>query len=219
MSTGMAARQDGTSDLPQEDGGTTLEASENGKQEDTANVDLDEAVAQGEMPYRHGPHRPLPEEDMASRIDRLLRALAEAENARKRAERTAAEARRYAIGDFARDLLTVADNLQRALVVAKAEGTRGDSSLLEGVKSTDRLLQSIIERYGVRKMESLGARFDPKLHEAVMVIEDETREPGVIVDVAEEGYMLHDRLLRPARVFVNNPNMKPASHLHGQEPG
>jgi molecular chaperone GrpE len=52
-----------------------------------------------------------------------------------------------------------------------------------------------------------------------MVIEDETREPGVIVDVAEEGYMLHDRLLRPARVFVNNPNMKPASHLHGQEPG
>jgi molecular chaperone GrpE len=219
MSTGMAARQDGTSDLPQEDGGTTLEASENGKQEDTANVDLDEAVAQGEMPYRHGPHRPLPEEDMASRIDRLLRALAEAENARKRAERTAAEARRYAIGDFARDLLTVADNLQRALVVAKAEGTRGDSSLLEGVKSTDRLLQSIIERYGVRKMESLGARFDPKLHEAVMVIEDEAREPGVIVDVAEEGYMLHDRLLRPARVFVNNPNMKPASHLHGQEPG
>jgi molecular chaperone GrpE len=219
MSTGMAARQDGTSDLPQEDGGTTLEASENGKQEDTANVDLDEAVAQGEMPYRHGPHRPLPEEDMASRIDRLLRALAEAENARKRAERTAAEARRYAIGDFARDLLTVADNLQRALVVAKAHGPRGDRSLLEGVESTDRLLQSIIERYGIRKMESLGARFDPKLHEAVMVIEDETREPGVIVEVAEEGYMLHDRLLRPARVFVNNPNMKPASHLHGQEPG
>ena len=215
----MAARQDGTPDLPQEDGGTPLEANENGKREDTANVDLDEVVAQGEMPYRHVPHRPLPEEDMASRIDRLLRALAEAENARKRAERTAAEARRYAIGDFARDLLTVADNLQRALVVAKAEATRGDRSLVEGVESTDRLLQSIIERYGVRKMESLGARFDPKLHEAVMVIEDETREPGVIVDVAEEGYMLHDRLLRPARVFVNNPNMKPASHLHGQEPG
>jgi molecular chaperone GrpE len=218
--TGMAARQDGTPDLPEENGGLTpLEANENGKQEDTANVDLDEAVGQGEMPYRHGPHRPLPEEDMSARIDRLLRALAEAENARKRAERTAAEARRYAIGDFARDLLTVADNLQRALVVAKAEGTRGDRSLREGVESTDRLLQSIIERYGVRKMVSLGARFDPKLHEAVMVIEDETREPGVIVDVAEEGYMLHDRLLRPARVFVNNPNMKPASHLHGQEPG
>jgi molecular chaperone GrpE len=219
MSTGMAARQDGTPDLPEENGMTPLEANEDGKPEGTANVDLDEAVAQGEMPYRHGPHRPLPEEDMASRIDRLLRALAEADNARKRAERTAAEARRYAIGDFARDLLTVADNLQRALVVAKAEATRGDRSLVEGVESTDRLLQSIIERYGVRKMESLGARFDPKLHEAVMVIEDETREPGVIVDVAEEGYMLHDRLLRPARVFVNNPNMKPASHLHGQEPG
>ena len=113
MSTSMAARQDGTPDLSQEDGLTPLEANENGKQQNTANVDLDEAVAQGEMPYRHVPHRPLPEEDMASRIDRLLRALAEAENARKRAERTAAEARRYAIGDFARDLLTVADNLQR----------------------------------------------------------------------------------------------------------
>lgn len=171
----------------------------------------------GELPFRQVVQAP--QEDSAARIERLLRTLAEAENARKRAERMAAEARQYAIGDFARDLLAVADNLDRALAAAAARGSPGsEATILDGVRATRRMLHSLIERYGVKKIDSLGAYFDPKLHEAVMVVDDDAEEPGVIVEVAEDGYMLHDRLLRPARVFVNNPN-RPAMNLRGEEPG
>jgi molecular chaperone GrpE len=103
--------------------------------------------------------------------------------------------------------------------MAERGGAAAESSLVEGVKATYRLLRSTIERFGVKKIESLNMIFDPKLHEAVMVVEDDRKEPGIVVDVAEDGYMLHDRLLRPARVFVNNPNMKPAMTVHGDEPG
>jgi molecular chaperone GrpE len=171
----------------------------------------------GEMPFR--PAAAPPAEENGARTDRLLRALAEADNARKRAERMAVEARQYAIGDFARELLAVADNLERALAMAEREGSAANNALTEGVKQTYRLLRSTIERFGVKKIESFNMIFDPKLHEAVMVVEDDRKEPGIIVDVAEEGYMLHDRLLRPARVFVNNPNVKPAMTAHGDEPG
>ena len=170
----------------------------------------------GEMPFRPAAASH-PEE--SARIDRLLRTLADADNARKRAERMAVEARHYAIGDFARELLAVADNLERALATADREDPASNTALTEGVKQTYRLLRSTIERFGVKKIESFNMIFDPKLHEAVMVVEDDRKEPGIIVDVAEEGYMLHDRLLRPARVFVNNPTLKPAMTAHGDEPG
>jgi molecular chaperone GrpE len=179
----------------------------------------EEAAPQGEMPYRPKGDGLGAPEGTKERIDRLVRALADAENARRRAERRAAEARQYAIGDFARDLLAVADNLERALAVADQGGPGVGKSVVEGVRITEQLLKSVAERYGVKKMESLGQPFDPKLHEAVMVVEDASREPGTIVDVVEEGYMLHDRLLRPARVFVNNPNLRPATDLRGTEPG
>jgi molecular chaperone GrpE len=185
-----------------------------------AGTSVPEGVApQGEMPYRPIADGLGAPEDAKERIDRLVRALADAENARRRAERTAAEARQYAIGDFARDLLAVADNLERALAVADQGGPGVGNAVVEGVRITEQLLKSVAERYGVKKMESLGQPFDPKLHEAVMVVEDPSREPGTIVDVVEEGYMLHDRLLRPARVFVNNPNLRPATDLRGTEPG
>ena len=148
----------------------------------------------------------------AARIDSLMRALADADNARKRAERHAAEVRQYAIGDFARDLLLVADNLRRAL--AAAETDTGDSpALLEGVRATAKVLDSVLERHGVTRLEARGVPFDPRRHEAVAVIDDATREAGEIIDVAEEGYMIGDRLLRPARVLVNNPDRKPASDI------
>jgi molecular chaperone GrpE len=171
----------------------------------------------GEMPFRRAGELS-PDEDKG-RIDRLLRALADADNARKRAERMAAEARQFAIGDFARELLVVADNLERALATAERNNSATDSALIDGVRATYRLLRSTIERFGVKKIESLNMFFDPKLHEAVMVVEDDGKEPGIIVDVAEDGYMLQDRLLRPARVFVNNPSVKPALTVHGDEPG
>lgn len=178
----------------------------------------EETLPRGERPYRPATAAPA-EEDSRLRIDRLIRALADAENAHRRAERTAAEARQYAIGDFARDLLVVADNLKRALAVAEASGPVADKAFIEGVRATDQLLESTMERYGIHKIDSRGAQFDPKLHEAVLVIDDATREPGTIIDVAEEGYMINDRLLRPARVFVNNPNPKPAANARGQVPG
>jgi molecular chaperone GrpE len=152
-----------------------------------------------------------------ARIDNLMRALADADNARKRAERHAAEVRQYAIDDFARDLLAVADNLQRA--IASAETTADGDGLLDGVRATAKLLESVLERHGVTRIEARGVPFDPRRHEAIAVIDDATREPGEIVDVAEEGYMIRDRLLRPARVLVNNPDRKPASDIYGRAAG
>ena len=176
----------------------------------------DSSPAHGEMPFRPAAAS---RDEESGRIDRLLRALADADNARKRAERMAVEARQYAIGDFARELLVVADNLERALANAERSNAAGDTALIEGVRATYLLLRSTMERFGVKKIESLNMFFDPKLHEAVMVVEDDRKEPGIVVDVAEEGYMMHDRLLRPARVFVNNPSGKPAMTAHGDEPG
>ena len=148
----------------------------------------------------------------AARIDSLMRALADADNARKRAERHAAEVRQYAIGDFARDLLLVADNLRRALASAEA-GTADSQALVDGVRATAKVLDSALERHGVTRLEARGVPFDPRRHEAVAVIDDPTREAGEIIDVAEEGYMIGDRLLRPARVLVNNPDRTPASDI------
>ena len=140
----------------------------------------------------------------ASLRDRLLRALAEEENTRRRAERTVEEARQYAISDFAREILTIADNLQRTIAAVDRhppETTR-DAALIEGVQVTDRMLQHALERFDIRKIDALGKRFDPTLHEAVMATDDDTQPPGTVVRVVEDGYTIHDRLLRPARVFV-----------------
>jgi molecular chaperone GrpE len=137
----------------------------------------------------------------ASLRDRLLRALADAENVRRRAERAAAEARQYAIADFAREMLVVADNLQRAIMSAEADPDT-DLSRLEGVRATERVLMATFERFGIRKIDAAGARFDPALHEAIMEVDDDMQPPGTVVEVLEDGYLIHDRLLRPARVVV-----------------
>jgi molecular chaperone GrpE len=134
---------------------------------------------------------------------RLLRALADAENARRRSDRTVEDARRFAVSEFARDLLPVADNLRRAIQAAEfTELKDGDSKLLEGVRATERLLTNVLERFGIRKISTQGARFDPTWHEAMTEADDPALTPGSISDVMEEGYTIHDRLLRPARVAV-----------------
>jgi molecular chaperone GrpE len=133
--------------------------------------------------------------------DRYLRALADAENTRRRSERLEEEARAYAVTKFARELLPVADNLERAIVAAQDSSTN-DAALLEGVSATARMLAAAFEQFGVRKIESLGSLFDPKLQEAVMELYDEAQAPGTVLQVLEDGYTIHDRLLRPARVVV-----------------
>jgi len=182
------------------------------RNDDDAGLESDEQNhAQSEAATERAEQAPV-HDPSAARIDSLMRALADADNARKRAERHAAEVRQYAIGDFARDLLLVADNLRRALAAAET-GTADPQALTEGVRATAKVLDSVLERHGVTRLEARGVPFDPRRHEAVAVIDDPTREAGEIIDVAEEGYMIGDRLLRPARVLVNNPDRTPASDI------
>jgi molecular chaperone GrpE len=144
------------------------------------------------------------EAENASLRDRMLRALADAENTRRRAERTAEGVRQYAISDFARELLAIADNLQRSIAAAenRAPERNQDDALVEGVRATLRMLEHTLQRFGVRKMQPLGTPFDPALHEAMMEVDDRSQPPGTVARVDEDGYMIHDRLLRPARVAV-----------------
>jgi molecular chaperone GrpE len=153
--------------------------------------------------------------------DRSLRALADAENARKQAERTTRDARLYAISDFARELLPVADNLQRTLASAEQQApqTVEDAALIEGVRATFRILLQTLERFGISRIDALGVRFDPKLHDAIMEVEDPSHPPGTVVRVLEDGYTIHDRLLRPARVVVTRrgPNSSTASDVQAPD--
>jgi molecular chaperone GrpE len=141
--------------------------------------------------------------EIASLRDRLVRALAETENTRRQGERRAQDAQQYAIANFARELLAVVDNLRRAIEADTAAAeSKGNTGLIEGVAATDRILTQILNRFGVRGINALHQPFDPKKHEAVMETDETEQPPGSVVQVLEDGYMLHDRLLRPARVVV-----------------
>ena len=151
--------------------------------------------------------------EIASLRDRLMRALAETENTRRQGERRAQDAQQQAITNFARELLQVVDNLRRAIEASPADPeARKADGLLEGVAATERILMQILNRFGVREIGALNEPFDPKKHEAVMETEtDETEQPpGSVVQVLEDGYMLHDRLLRPARVVVAKSAQQPS---------
>lgn len=138
--------------------------------------------------------------------DRALRALAEVENVRKRLERERDEAKAYSVTRFARELLTVADNLSRALTAMPADvRARADDSLkavLDGVEATGRELKAVLGRHGIKEIEAQGAKFDPHLHQAIAEVPGEGAEPGSVVNVVQSGYIIGDRLLRPAMVTV-----------------
>jgi molecular chaperone GrpE len=145
--------------------------------------------------------------------DRMLRALAEVENVRRRAERAQRDARQYAVADFARELLPVVDNLRRTIAAGEHRAPQAveDAALVEGVRAIERLLLHIFEQFGIRQIEAQGAPFDPSLHEAVMEEAAGEQPPGSVVRVLEDGYTLHDRLLRPARVAVARGRPAPAA--------
>ena len=148
--------------------------------------------------------------------ERLMRALAEIENTRRQGERREQDARQYAITNFARELLQVVDNLRRAIGASAtdAEANKGDG-LIEGIAATERILTQVLNRFGVEELNALSEPFDPRKHEAVMET-DETEQPsGSVAQVLENGYMLHDRLLRPARVVVAKPQ-QPSSQAAKQ---
>lgn len=144
------------------------------------------------------------EAELSDTKDRLLRALAETENVRRRAQREREDAARYGASNLAKDLVNVADNLRRA-VQSVPEGGGEDEltrTLLQGVSATERELLSAFERHGIRRIEPLGERFDHNLHQAIFEIENSGQPPGTVVQVLQPGYVMHDRLLRPAMVGV-----------------
>jgi molecular chaperone GrpE len=142
--------------------------------------------------------------------DRVLRALADVENVRRRSEREAADARAYAVTKFAGDMLNVADNLQRALENAPAEANDTFKALIDGVELTSRELQSTLSRHGVTKLEPLGERFDPNFHQAMFEIPDESTPAGTVTQVMQSGWKIGDRVLRPALVGVSKGGPKVA---------
>lgn len=138
--------------------------------------------------------------------DRLLRTAADMDNLRKRAEREKAEATLYAATNFARDLLSVADNMQRALAAMPAEAREkadeATKNLLAGVEMTERELLNVFQRYNIRKVETVGAKFDPNFHQALFEMPTKEHPPGTVTQEMQSGFAIGDRCLRPAMVGV-----------------
>lgn len=175
--------------------------------ESTAQTLNEEPAAQGEAAEAPEVDVAALQAENADLRDRLLRAAAEMENTRKRAERDKQDASRYATAGFARDMLEVADNLRRALAALKEEEREAASEslkgMVEGVEVTERQLLAIFERHGIREITPKpGERFDPNLHEAMFEVPGTEHPSGSVVHVIQAGYTIADRLLRAARVGV-----------------
>jgi molecular chaperone GrpE len=157
------------------------------------------------------------EREHAEMKDRLLRTLAEMENLRRRTEREVTDARLYGVASFARDVLVVADNMRRALDAlppeARADTEAGIKSLVDGVELTERELLKALEKNGVRQFTPQGEKFDPNVHQAMYEVPDASVPAGSIVQVVQPGYMIGERVLRPALVGVSKggPKVAPKS--------
>ncbi len=154
------------------------------------------------------------ERDNAEMKDRLLRTLAEMENLRRRTEREITEARLYGVASFARDVLVVADNMRRALDAMPPElhaSAQADmKALVDGVELTERELLKALEKNGVRQFTPQGEKFDPNIEQAIFEVPDASVPAGSIVQVVQPGYMIGDRVLRPALVGVSKGGPKVA---------
>jgi molecular chaperone GrpE len=150
--------------------------------------------------------------EAAESRDKMLRTLAEMENLRKRTSREVADARTYAITGFARDVLDIADSLQRALDAVPAETREaadpGLKALIEGVELTERSLHNTLEKNGVRKFDPLGEKFDPNFQQAMFEVPDASVPSGTVVQVVQTGYLIGERVLRPALVGVSKGGAK-----------
>lgn len=172
--------------------------------DDTARPSNDNAEDQAHDIAEEAEAPPSPEAQLAQTKDQLLRALAEVENTRRRAQREVEDARKYSVANFARDVLTVADNLRRALdaVPEDAAASEDLKALIDGVSLTERELLNAMERHGIRKVDPKGEKFDHNLHQAMFEADTPGVEPGTVIEVAQSGYVIGDRLLRPAMVGV-----------------
>jgi molecular chaperone GrpE len=160
--------------------------------------------------------------ELSEARDRTLRTLAEMENLRKRTTREVADARIYGITGFARDVLDIADNLQRALdavpAEAKAAADPGLKALIEGVELTERSLLNTLEKNGVKKFDPTGERFDPNFQQAMYEVPDPSVPAGTVVQVVQAGYKIGERILRPALVGVAKGGAKAAPAAQPEAP-
>lgn len=169
---------------------------------------------QGETPEVGNPAEPpiidqiaVLEVEKADLRDKALRLLAEMENLRRRTEKEVADTRAYAVAGFARDMLGVVDNLRRALESlpdeARAEASAALAGMIEGVELTERDLLKTLERHGVKKIEPLGEKFDPNQHQAMFEAPHPEIPKGMVMQVVQSGFLIGDRVLRPALVGVS----------------
>lgn len=144
------------------------------------------------------------EAQIADLEDRLKRAIAETENVRRRLEREKTDASAYAVTGFARDLLAVADNMARALAALPAEASDNEAlkPIITGIEMTEKELFAVFARYGIARVDSVGQPLDPNRHQAMLEVDSDTYAPGTIVQELQSGYVIKDRLLRPALVSV-----------------
>ncbi len=162
-----------------------------------------------------------PEQQVEELNDKMLRALAEAENVRRRAERDKSDAAKYAIANFAREVLGVADNMKRAMASVDSEARKKDPALeqlMVGLEMTEREMLSTFERFGIKPIEAMGEKFDHNLHEAMFEIDDATKPAGTVMQVVEAVYVLNVRLLRPAKVGVSKGGPKEPDDAEGAAP-
>ncbi len=145
-----------------------------------------------------------PAAEVSDLKDKLLRAVAETENMRRRAERDKQDAAKFAVSNFARDVLSVADNLRRALdsVPEDQAGHEAVKTLMDGVQLTENELKAAMERHGIKVVDPQGEKFDHNFHQAMFEVPDTGQADGTVVQVIQVGYTIHDRLLRPAMVGV-----------------
>ncbi len=161
--------------------------------------------------------------EVAEARDKLLRTLAEMENLRQRTRREVSDAKTYGITGFARDVLDIADNLQRALdavpAEARAAADPGLKALIEGVELTERSLLNALEKNGVKKFDPMGQKFDPNYQQAMYEVPDPSVPSGTVVQVVQAGFMIGERVLRPALVGVSKGGAKAApAAANGNEP-
>ncbi|MFC6488983.1 nucleotide exchange factor GrpE [Nitratireductor sp. GCM10026969] len=178
-------------------------------EEEVVQAEAEAAPAEGE-----GNEAGVSEEDVLVRLaqeneelkERAMRLAAEMENLRKRTQRDVVDARNFGIANFARDMLTVSDNLQRALEAVPAEAREnaepGLKALIEGVEMTERAMLSTLERHGVKRIDPQGEKFDPHFHQAMFEVPNPEVPANTVVQVVQTGYVIADRVLRPAMVGV-----------------
>ena len=158
-------------------------------------------------------------EEIKTLKEEKIRVLAEMENLRKRFEREKIDSLKYGSVNFARDILSPGDNLERALSVINEEEEHSQSikNLIDGLHMVKKELSTALEKHGVKKIDSLNKKFDPNLHQAMMEVENNNLDEGVVVQEIQTGYVMHDRLLRPAMVAVSKKTQKTDEEESGKE--